>query len=112
MSIPTSQKPPPPKKPGQVKVFRALYDFTSQRDDQLSFSEGDLIYIIDMITSKDWYKAKCNSKIGLVPSNYSINYIIKKTMRCVQEKKYFTRGVFFSLGRAIQGVKVDFCKYS
>lgn len=64
-------RPVPPKKPGQVKVFRALYDFASQREDQLSFNEGDLIYIIDMISDEDWYKAKCNDKIGIVPSNYS-----------------------------------------
>lgn len=63
-------RPPPPKKPGQVKVFRALFDFQSQREDQLDFSEGDLIYILDMISDKNWYKAKCNDKIGLVPSNY------------------------------------------
>ncbi len=72
----SAPRPLPPKKPGQVKVFRALYDFTAQRDDQLSFSEGDLIYIIDMISNKDWYKAKCNDRIGIVPSNYSILPII------------------------------------
>lgn len=74
----SAPRPPPPKKPGQVKVYRALYDFTSQREDQLSFFEGDLIYIIDMISNKDWYKAKVNDQIGLVPSNYSEhkNYIL------------------------------------
>lgn len=68
----------PPPKPGQVKVYRAVYDYTAQRDDELSFLEGDLIYVLDMISSKDWFKAKCNDKIGLVPSNYS-KYSEKKT---------------------------------
>lgn len=61
----------PPPKPGQVKVYRAMYDYKAQRDDELSFAEGDVIYILDMISSKDWWKAKCNEKVGLVPSNYS-----------------------------------------
>lgn len=67
----STHKPPLPKKPGQVKVFRALYNFTAQREDQLSFEEGDLIYILDMISNKDWYTAKCKERIGIVPSNYS-----------------------------------------
>lgn len=61
----------PPPKPGQVKVYRAVYDYVAQRNDELSFSEGDVIYVLDMISSKDWWKAKSNDKIGLVPSNYS-----------------------------------------
>ena len=67
----STPKPPLPKKPGQVKVFRALYNFTALREDQLSFEEGDVIYVTDMITNKDWYTAKCNERVGIVPSNYS-----------------------------------------
>lgn len=67
-----SVRPPPPApKPGQVKVFRALYDYAAQNPDELSFTEGDMLYIIDMISNKNWWKAKCNDKIGLVPCNYS-----------------------------------------
>jgi hypothetical protein len=61
----------PPPKPGQVRVYRALYDYTAQTSDELSFDEGDLIYILDMISDKNWWKAKCKDKIGLVPFNYS-----------------------------------------
>jgi hypothetical protein len=49
-----------------------MYDFKAQRPDEISFSEGDLIYVIDMISDKNWFKAKINDKIGLVPSNYSM----------------------------------------
>ena len=49
-----------------------MYDFNAQRPDEISFSEGDLIYVIDMISDKYWFKAKINDKIGLVPSNYSM----------------------------------------
>lgn len=69
MNIPPPVKPPP--RPGQVKVYKALYEYKAQRDDELSFNEGDLLYMIDMITHKDWWKAKLNNgKVGLVPCNY------------------------------------------
>ena len=70
----SSSQPPvrPPPKPGQVKVFKAVYDYKAQRPDELSFNEGDIIYIVDMITDNNWYKAKSSdNKTGLVPSNYS-----------------------------------------
>ena len=71
----------PPPKPGQVKVYKALYDYNAQRPEELSFSEGEIIYIIDMITDKDWYKAKSSSdKTGYVPSNYSKILFINSLM--------------------------------
>ena len=72
----SSGPPPikPPPKPGQVKVYKALYDYTAQNKDELSFKEGDIIYILD--TNSSWWKANCNGKIGLIPSNYGkINYL-------------------------------------
>ncbi|XP_071844815.1 osteoclast-stimulating factor 1-like [Apostichopus japonicus] len=68
----TPSRPAPPKpvsKPGKVKVFRALYTYTAQYNDELSFDEGDLLYVTDN-SSKDWYKGKCGQKFGLIPSNY------------------------------------------
>ncbi|CAC5389587.1 osteoclast-stimulating factor 1-like [Mytilus californianus] len=71
MSKPRPGRPPPPvPKPGQVKVFRSLYPYTAQQTDELSFDEGDTLYILDMHSSTDWWKAKCGNKIGLIPSNY------------------------------------------
>lgn len=65
-----------------VKVYRALYDYTAQRPEELSFGEGDLIYITDMISDKDWWKAKSNNLEGFVPSNYSKFSIFKHTSIC------------------------------
>ena len=39
------------------------------QNDELSFEEGDLLYIQDS-SNKDWWKARCGSKTGLIPSNY------------------------------------------
>jgi len=72
MSQSTPNRPAPPRpapKPGQVKVFRALYRYDAQQSDELSFDEGDLLYITDM-TDPSWWKARCSGKNGLIPSNY------------------------------------------
>lgn len=61
--------PPPIRKPGQVKVVRAMYPYTAQQADELSFDEGDTLYILDMSDS-GWWKAKHANITGLIPSNY------------------------------------------
>lgn len=80
MNTEKPRRPPPPTpKPGQVKVYKALYDYNASRPEELSFKEGDTIYIIDMISDKNWYKAKSSDeKTGWVPSNYSILITIYK----------------------------------
>ncbi|XP_063769929.1 osteoclast-stimulating factor 1 isoform X2 [Pseudophryne corroboree] len=64
-----SKPPPKPVKPGQVKVFRALYTFEPRTPDELYFDEGDILYISDM-SDTNWWKGTCKGKTGLVPSNY------------------------------------------
>ncbi|XP_064620515.1 osteoclast-stimulating factor 1-like [Lineus longissimus] len=67
---PTRPAPPRPvPRPGQVKVVRAVYNYEAQQNDELSFDEGDLLYITDM-NEGGWWKARCGGKEGLVPSNY------------------------------------------
>lgn len=70
MSARPSRPAPPPPKPGSVKVFRALYKYNAQQPDELSFEEGDLLYVFDMTSDPDWWKARCDRKSGLIPSNY------------------------------------------
>lgn len=65
--------PPPPcksRKPGKVIVYRAMYDYEAQADDELSFSEGDLLYINDAKPGQSWLTASCGDASGLVPFNY------------------------------------------
>ncbi|KAM6302975.1 osteoclast-stimulating factor 1 isoform 2-T2 [Podargus strigoides] len=47
-----SKPPPKPAKPGQVKVFRALYTFEPRTSDT------------------NWWKGTCKGRTGLIPSNY------------------------------------------
>lgn len=71
LSAPITMSKPPPKpvKPGQVKVFRAMYTFEPRTPDELYFDEGDILYISDM-SDTNWWKGTCKGKTGLVPSNY------------------------------------------
>jgi len=59
---------PPPPKPA-VPTATALYDYTAQTEDELSFAEGDVIQIIQ----KDpggWWEGQLKDKRGWVPANY------------------------------------------
>jgi len=65
--------PPPPKlapKPGQVKVFRAIYKYTAKNADELSFEAGDLLYVKQPSHDQNWWTASCGNSTGLIPFNY------------------------------------------
>eukprot|EP00128_Syssomonas_multiformis_P007765 Colp12_sorted_trinity150504_noHs@31508 len=67
-----SRPPPPaPKRPGkaQVECFKALYDYNAQQKDELSFKEGEILYILDK-SDPGWWKARVGDREGLIPSNY------------------------------------------
>lgn len=40
--------------------------------DELSFQEGDLLYVFDEVTDPNWWKARCGNQAGLIPSNYGM----------------------------------------
>ncbi|XP_031559692.1 osteoclast-stimulating factor 1-like [Actinia tenebrosa] len=70
MSSAAPSRPPPPiPRPGQVQVVRACYNYTASQPDELSFEEGDILYILDKGDGQ-WWKAKVGKKTGLIPSNY------------------------------------------
>jgi len=66
------QTPPAPApKPGKVKVFKALYNYAAQNPDELSFTEGDVLYVTDSSASAGgWWPARCGKRSGLIPCNY------------------------------------------
>ncbi|KAL3865896.1 hypothetical protein ACJMK2_043244 [Sinanodonta woodiana] len=64
-----SRPPPPVPKPGHVRVVRAMYRYEAQQPDELTFDEGDLLYLLD-VSNPDWWKGKCGNRTGLIPSNY------------------------------------------
>ncbi|KAJ1530063.1 Osteoclast-stimulating factor 1 [Nowakowskiella sp. JEL0078] len=65
-----SKAPPRPSRKDvkEVSVVRALYTYSAQNSDELSFEEGD-IFVLNK-TDSNWWKCRCDEKEGLVPSNY------------------------------------------
>ncbi|CAG8660532.1 5522_t:CDS:2, partial [Acaulospora morrowiae] len=55
---------PPPK------YGIALYDFEAQGDDEITIHEGDKLWVIDDVSSKDWWTIRKGDEEGAVPSSY------------------------------------------
>lgn len=53
------------------RVYRALYDYEAQDSDEVSFSEGDLIFEVNSIDA-GWMTGRVErtGKIGMLPANY------------------------------------------
>ncbi|KAI5119009.1 hypothetical protein M0805_004418 [Coniferiporia weirii] len=62
------QPPPPPSRLPQARAVWA-YNENGQDPDDLSFSPGDVIEIVEE-TNDDWWMGKYNGKQGLFPSNH------------------------------------------
>ncbi|KAH0627540.1 hypothetical protein JD844_003344 [Phrynosoma platyrhinos] len=72
--------PPPPPPPVDYEdeeaavivvghMVVAIYDYTKDKDDELSFMEGAIIYVIKK-NDDGWYEGVCNRVTGLFPGNY------------------------------------------
>ena len=62
---------------GFLGVYRAVYDYTPQADEELQIAEGDLLFVLKKSTEDDWWKAKKKATaeedeepMGLIPNNY------------------------------------------
>uniref|UniRef100_A0A914XBF7 Osteoclast-stimulating factor 1 n=1 Tax=Plectus sambesii TaxID=2011161 RepID=A0A914XBF7_9BILA len=38
--------------------------------DELSFSEGDILYVLDSSSTSGWWRARCGKHSGIIPYNY------------------------------------------
>lgn len=47
----------------------AIYDYTKDKEDELSFQEGAIIYVIKK-NDDGWYEGVMNGVTGLFPGNY------------------------------------------
>ncbi|CAG8842386.1 31211_t:CDS:2, partial [Racocetra persica] len=55
--------------PPSVSRVRALYDFRPTESNELGFSCGDIINVIDNVY-KDWWKGELRGQTGIFPVNY------------------------------------------
>ncbi|XP_036060022.1 intersectin-1 isoform X4 [Onychomys torridus] len=46
-----------------------MYDYTAQNDDELAFSKGQIINVLNK-EDPDWWRGEVNGQVGLFPSNY------------------------------------------
>uniref|UniRef100_A0A3Q3R7C5 Osteoclast-stimulating factor 1 n=1 Tax=Monopterus albus TaxID=43700 RepID=A0A3Q3R7C5_MONAL len=53
------------------RSVKALYDFVAEEDDELGFSAGDIIEVLDR-SDTSWWTGKLRGKSGLFPANYTI----------------------------------------
>lgn len=53
------------------RVFRALYDYEAQDTDEVSFTEGDLIFEVESIDA-GWMTGRVErtGQTGMLPANY------------------------------------------
>lgn len=53
---------------------RALWKYSAQYEDELSFEAGDLITIEGEVAGEDlWFKGRVGDRTGLIPSNYVVD---------------------------------------
>jgi hypothetical protein len=62
---------------GFLGVYRALYDYQPQAENELEITEGELLYVLEKSSQDDWWKAKKRASdedddepVGLIPNNY------------------------------------------
>lgn len=64
----------------------ALYDFSSNRDNELSFKSKDTIYLIKRSRNdQDWHEGFLDGRIGIFPANY-VSSPSTRTLPMVDEK--------------------------
>ncbi|XP_037043217.1 LIM and SH3 domain protein Lasp isoform X1 [Bradysia coprophila] len=65
------QQQPPPSHKSKLRAFRAIYDYEAQDSDEVSFSEGDIIFEVESIDA-GWMTGKVerSGKTGMLPANY------------------------------------------
>ncbi|XP_026148341.1 abl interactor 1a isoform X9 [Mastacembelus armatus] len=52
-----------------IEKVVAIYDYTKDKDDELSFMEGAIIYVVKK-NDDGWFEGVCNGVTGLFPGNY------------------------------------------
>uniref|UniRef100_A0A452V2K2 Intersectin 1 n=1 Tax=Ursus maritimus TaxID=29073 RepID=A0A452V2K2_URSMA len=65
----TPTEPPKPTAFPAVCQVIGVYDYSAQNDDELAFSKGQIINVLNK-DDPDWWRGEVNGQVGLFPSNY------------------------------------------
>uniref|UniRef100_A0A672HWD0 Abl-interactor 2b n=1 Tax=Salarias fasciatus TaxID=181472 RepID=A0A672HWD0_SALFA len=68
-SDPYAEEDPPWAPRSYMEKVVAIYDYARDKDDELSFQEGAIIYVIKK-NDDGWYEGVMNGTTGLFPGNY------------------------------------------
>ncbi|KAM3584906.1 uncharacterized protein V6R79_002251 [Siganus canaliculatus] len=68
-SDPYAEEDPPWAPRNYLEKVVAIYDYTRDKEDELSFQEGAIIYVIKK-NDDGWYEGVMNGTTGLFPGNY------------------------------------------
>ncbi|CAK6977958.1 abl interactor 2-like isoform X10 [Scomber scombrus] len=68
-SDPYAEEDPPWAPRSYLEKVVAIYDYARDKEDELSFQEGAIIYVIKK-NDDGWYEGVMNSTTGLFPGNY------------------------------------------
>ncbi|XP_069377283.1 abl interactor 2-like isoform X10 [Paralichthys olivaceus] len=68
-SDPYAEEDPPWAPRSYLEKVVAIYDYSRDKEDELSFQEGAIIYVIKK-NDDGWYEGVMNSTTGLFPGNY------------------------------------------
>lgn len=70
-------------------IYRAIYDYVPQGDNEMALAEGDLLMVLEKSTVDDWWKAKKKGSDeedeepeGLIPNNYVEE--VSRASQCTQ----------------------------
>uniref|UniRef100_A0AAQ6A2R9 Abl interactor 2 n=1 Tax=Amphiprion ocellaris TaxID=80972 RepID=A0AAQ6A2R9_AMPOC len=66
---PYAEEDPPWAPRNYLEKVVAIYDYTADKEDELSFQEGAIIYVIKK-NEDGWYEGVMNATTGLFPGNY------------------------------------------
>uniref|UniRef100_A0A8C7YAH9 SH3 domain-containing protein n=1 Tax=Oryzias sinensis TaxID=183150 RepID=A0A8C7YAH9_9TELE len=66
---PYAEEDPPWAPRSYVEKVVAIYDYTADKEDELSFQEGTIIYVVKK-NEDGWFEGVMNATTGLFPGNY------------------------------------------
>lgn len=66
---PYAEEDPPWAPRSYLEKVVAIYDYTADKEDELSFQEGAIIYVIKK-NEDGWFEGVMNATTGLFPGNY------------------------------------------